>query len=512
MLMLLNACLATAGVFYVDCNGPNDPGSGTFQDPFRQIQAGIDAAGPGDTVQILPGVYTGSGNYNLDPGGKSITIRSTNPEDAEIIANTVIDPNKNGRGFYIHSGEDSNCIIAGLTIRNAGIPGGYNGAGIYCYNNSPTIINCVIQNGYAQGSGGGLCLDYSNSIIVNCTIKDNMADYYGGGIGLRFSSPTIIGCTISGNTAYGRGGGIDSGQSDPNIIHCVITNNTAPSGGGINCFSLGITNVVNCTLVGNLADYVGAGVYCQYQGNAHITNSIIWANIQQLALEYEGTISVTYCDVQGGQIDVYDPCGLLVWGEGNIDTDPCFASFDFDIDPNLWDFHLQSTAGRWNSTFYKIDLNKDSIINLFEFARLAGVWLQQGSMPEDLDNSGLIDWTDMELFAQYYLANSIEDGWIMDSSTSPCIDGGDPNSDWTGEPWPNGKRINMGAYGGTSQASKSGNIADFDIDGKVDFIDFALFAKVWNENTAGIEDLNGNGVVDAGDIEIIAANWLWEKQ
>jgi hypothetical protein len=30
-----------------------------------------------------------------------------------------------------------------------------------------------------------------------------------------------------------------------------------------------------------------------------------------------------------------------------------------------------------------------------------------------------------ELFAQYYLANSIEDGWIIDSSTSPCIDAGD---------------------------------------------------------------------------------------
>jgi hypothetical protein len=46
----------------------------------------------------------------------------------------------------------------------------------------------------------------------------------------------------------------------------------------------------------------------------------------------------------------------------------------------------------------------------------------------------------------------------------------------------------------------------------VNFIDFALFAKVWNENTAGIEDLNGDKTVDAGDLEIIAANWLWEKQ
>jgi len=169
--------------------------------------------------------------------------------------------------------------------------------------------------------------------------------------------------------------------------------------------------------------------------------------------------------VQGGQADVYDPCGLLVWGNGNIDSDPYFASFEFDSDPNLWDFHLQSSYGRWNSTFYKIDFNQDGIINLFEFARLAGVWMEEGDMPEDLDYSGIVDWMDLELFAQYYLANSIEDGWISDESTSPCIDAGDPSSDWTAEPWPNGERINMGAYGGTNQASKSGNIADLNIDG-----------------------------------------------
>ena len=35
------------------------------------------------------------------------------------------------------------------------------------------------------------------------------------------------------------------------------------------------------------------------------------------------------------------------------------------------------------------------------------------------------------------------------------IDAGDPNSPVGKEPEPNGGRINMGAYGGTSQASKS---------------------------------------------------------
>ncbi len=40
-------------------------------------------------------------------------------------------------------------------------------------------------------------------------------------------------------------------------------------------------------------------------------------------------------------------------------------------------------------------------------------------------------------------------------SGSPCIDAGDPISEFSSEPEPNGARINIGAYGGTSQAGKS---------------------------------------------------------
>jgi hypothetical protein len=40
---------------------------------------------------------------------------------------------------------------------------------------------------------------------------------------------------------------------------------------------------------------------------------------------------------------------------------------------------------------------------------------------------------------------------------SPCIDTGDPVSDFSNEPLPNGDRINMGAYGNTSEAALSRN-------------------------------------------------------
>ena len=45
--------------------------------------------------------------------------------------------------------------------------------------------------------------------------------------------------------------------------------------------------------------------------------------------------------------------------------------------------------------------------------------------------------------------------WVNDNITSPCIDAGDPLSNYSNEPKPNGKRINIGPDGNTIYASKS---------------------------------------------------------
>ena len=47
-------------------------------------------------------------------------------------------------------------------------------------------------------------------------------------------------------------------------------------------------------------------------------------------------------------------------------------------------------------------------------------------------------------------ANSGTGEWVTDSVDSPCMDAGDPASDVGAETAPNGARINMGAYGGTT--------------------------------------------------------------
>jgi len=54
-----------------------------------------------------------------------------------------------------------------------------------------------------------------------------------------------------------------------------------------------------------------------------------------------------------------------------------------------------------------------------------------------------------------YLTSYLDAKWVNDAVSSPCIDAGDPNSDWTAEPSPNGSRINMGAYGEQNKPAKA---------------------------------------------------------
>ena len=108
-LLLLSA--ASARVITVDDDGPAD---------FNNIQAAIDHAEDGDTVMIEAGTYSGSGNYNVQFHGKAITVRGTDPEDFDIVAATVIDCNRQGRGFIFEGGEDANSVLSGLTITNGG--------------------------------------------------------------------------------------------------------------------------------------------------------------------------------------------------------------------------------------------------------------------------------------------------------------------------------------------------------------------------------------------------------
>ena len=298
---------------------------------YPTIQAGIDAASNGDIVMVAAEIYTGAGNKNLDFKGKAITVESVNGAAA-----TIIDCEKDGRGFYFHSGESSSSVVNGFTIQNGEAD---QGGGIYCFKSSPRIIDCIIS-GNSAGWGGGIFCPQSAPNIVNCTIIENSVAYYGGGIycngyTLDGSSPAITNCTISRNSAI-EGGGINCLDSSLAITNSIITENSAIDYGGGICYSQSPTGqkapptVINCTISRNSAVKYGGGIYCS-ASSPTVLNTILWADTapsgSEIYLWPGASITITYSDIQGG------------WpGEGNINTDPMFVNADGG------DYHLRDSS------------------------------------------------------------------------------------------------------------------------------------------------------------------------
>ncbi|MHC4642475.1 MAG: right-handed parallel beta-helix repeat-containing protein, partial [Planctomycetota bacterium] len=247
---------------------------------YANIQDAINACQNLDTVVIEPGKYVGPGNREINFRGKAITVRSTDPASSQIIKDTIIDCEGQGRGFVFNMGEKTDSALSGLTITNGyGLLGG----GIYCYNNScPSITNCVINNNSAV-FGGGLACANSNTKpkITNCIITVNAAIVSGGGCYLNASSPVIKNCIISGNTASDGGAFFSHYASNPFIANCTIGQNTASRSSG--------------------------AIYCYESSNMELTNSILWDNTAPYAPQIKvgnsgaaTSIQISYCNIQGG--------------------------------------------------------------------------------------------------------------------------------------------------------------------------------------------------------------------
>jgi len=172
---------------------------------YPTIQAAINGANLGDEVVLEVGTYTGDGNRNIDFLGKAITVRSTNPNDPQIVETTIIDCNDpqggTNYGISFDSGETAHAVLSGISITNS------IGA-ILCENqSSPTIRNC---NLYGNNGSYVISCAAGSPNIDNCVIQGNLS---GGGVLCTWQStgpssgfnsqPTIVGCSICGNRGIG---------------------------------------------------------------------------------------------------------------------------------------------------------------------------------------------------------------------------------------------------------------------------------------------------------------------
>jgi len=245
-----------------------DPG-GTY----TTIQAGIDAAQEGDTVEVVAGTYTGDGNRDLSFGTKNITLVSQSG-----AASTIIDNEADGghRLFNFYGGgQDTTCLIDGFTIRGgrfvqAGSPGGgirIDGTGPGGYPN-PKFANCTIHNNHSYGgNGGGVYINmYCDPVFDNCTFDGNTALSSGGGVYVSmYSEPILRGCTFTNNQcSTGFGGGIAFNYSDPAVVrHATFAGNASgDQGGAIGCYRAN-PSIIYAAISYNLATTTGGACYAQ---------------------------------------------------------------------------------------------------------------------------------------------------------------------------------------------------------------------------------------------------------
>ncbi len=275
---------------------------------YANIQDAILACQDFDTVVIAPGRYTGPGNRNISFKGKAITVRSTDPASSQIINDTIIDCEGQGRGFTFYMGEKADSTLSGLTITNGyGLLGG----AIYCYNNSsPSITNCVIKTNSAVFGGGVAC--------ANSNTK-----------------PKISNCIITANAAIVGGGGFYINVSSPIIRNCIISGNVAPDGGAFFSHNVGNPIITNCTISQNTASRsTGVIIYCYESSNITVQNSILWGNTAPYASQIKvgnsgaaTSIQISYCNIQGGKENIISDDNCTVeWGQGNINADPNFVN------------------------------------------------------------------------------------------------------------------------------------------------------------------------------------------
>jgi parallel beta-helix repeat protein/predicted outer membrane repeat protein len=479
---------------------------------YPTIQAAVDDTWDGDTVWVADGTYTGQENTDIDFKGKAITVRSENGP-----LKCIIDCQRRASGFLFHSGEDENSVLDGFTIANGG--GSKFGGAIRCTASSPTIMNCIITDSSASDYGGGMyncygsnpnisnCIFSRNSSesscvlgnggaicnvagsspeIVNCTFSRNTASYSGGGVyNHDNSSPTIVNCTFSENSAGRSGGGMISWKSSNVVLtNCTFSRNSAEADGGGLCnyydSNLKIANCIfsynsaqgsggairsynskirltNCTIYGNWAESVG-GIWNGPGSSSALSNCILWNNSDGKGADQSAQIAdsneastASYCCIQG-------LTGSLA-GIGNINVEPLFA------DTNNEDYHLQSEGWRWDTKRKR---------------------------------------------------------WHYDEISSLCLDAGNPGSALANEVlavpddpnnvWGTNVRINMGAHGGTAEASMPPHdwalLADLTNDGIVNWHDYAYLVSRWSETAKEqYSDLNRDSVVDIADLALLVESW-----
>jgi len=216
---------------------------------------------------------------------------------------------------------------------------------------------------------------------------------------VTFSNGEDANCVLAGFTIADSNNGVYCSAASPTIVNCSIVGNVSA---GMKLYIGSNPTVSNCIIAENGGSGIAMFIFTAGRkilfNSPTIVNCTIVGN-SEIGIS-EGKPTVLNSIIYGNGVQIAGSSAVVKYsdvkggfsGEGNIDADPFFA------DPDNGDYHLKSQAGRWDPASHS---------------------------------------------------------WVTDEVNSPCIDAGDPSTPLGSEPLNNGGVINMGAYGGTLEASKS---------------------------------------------------------
>jgi len=227
---------------------------GYYLAPGSTIQAGVDAVGSGDEINLAATTYYE--NVNIP---KSLTIIGAG------AGNTIVNGDANrdgvGDGSVFTIGYDTNrnldVILSGMTLTGG------------------TGISTPDPWGGMKLGGGGV-FNYGTTTLIDCVVSGNTA-FFGGGIFNKGGILNLNGGSITGNTASQYGGGIYNNHwSIVNMDGGSITGNTANYGGGIYNDdgellpggNYAYLNLNGGSITDNIASQYGGGIYST---GSHIT-------------------------------------------------------------------------------------------------------------------------------------------------------------------------------------------------------------------------------------------------
>jgi len=488
-------------IYYVDGVNGNDNNNGkTPQTAFATIQKGINTAGNGDKVLVYPGFY----QEGVDFLGKAITVQGV-----ATSAGIPVIENPSDFAVSVCNGEEPNSILENFVIRNSFIA-------LFIAGSSPTINNLtVVNNKYGIAAYGGSDPDISNCIFWNNTdddlsgcqahyswIQDELEPFPLEGIvshwKLDEGSGTVAHDSVGANHGTIHGATWTSGQvagalnfdGDQDYVSIPDSDSLTP------------TEITVSFWINNRGGQ-DAGVFkwasCPGEpaspGNSRAYALGVFDSDKKVQLVVHSGVNTYSNLISNGKVSLNEWHHLTatfhggdaaIYIDGQLDR-----SARMSVSSIMNDAQPLTVGGAWEYCGTDTVENRlnGTVDELMIFSKALSAQEVEGLYQIGLSGSGFS--TDL-LFAdpasgdyhllskrgRYWPAHNV---WVLDNVTSPCVDGGDPTDDPSGEPMPNGGRIDMGAYGGTPYASMSEwpIAADVNRDGSVDLADLAIFCNEW---------------------------------